>query len=139
MSEDGDDAALPEHLRKGRRGEEIAARYLREKGWEIEATNFENEYGEIDIVARREVERPGGTMIAFVEVKARSSPGPMSPELGVTADKRRKITKMARHYDQVHGRARTGYRFDVIGIDLSCSPPEIRHFDGAFDASGNPY
>ncbi len=133
----GKSAKPPEHLRRGQRGEQLAAAYLEERGWEIETTNFETDFGEVDIIARRAVE--GGTLLAFVEVKARSSSGTMTPELSVTAKKRRTITRIARFYDERYGRARCGYRFDVIGIDMSTSPPKIQHFDGAFDASGNPY
>lgn len=132
------DADVPAHLQEGRRGEQLAAHFLREKGWEIETTNFETKYGEIDIIARRPLEG-GAAMIAFVEVKSRSSGGKMSPELAVTAEKRRRITRMARWYDCRHGEANTGYRFDVIGIDTGRTPPEIRHFEAAFDASGKPY
>lgn len=133
------DSTLPEHLRRGRDGEALAVYYLREKGWTIEITNYETEFGEIDIIARRSLEDGSGDMVAFVEVKTRSSSGRMSPELAVTASKRRRITRIAKYYEQRHGRARTGYRFDVIGIDFGEDPPQIRHFEAAFDVSGNPY
>ncbi len=129
---------LPEHLQRGQDGEALAAAYLRRKGWKIEDTNFETEWGEIDIIATRPFPT-GGQMMAFVEVKSRSSPGKMTPELSVTASKRRTITRMARYYEQRYGRPNTGYRFDVIAVDFSESPPNIRHFEAAFDASGNPY
>lgn len=128
-----------DHLKVGRRGEALAARYLRDRGWSIISKRFETKYGEIDIVARRPVADGRGAMVAFVEVKTRSSPGRMAPELAVTAAKRRRLSKMGRVYADRHGRSREGYRFDVIGVDFGCSPPEIRHFEGAFDASGRPY
>ncbi len=52
---------------KGRRGEMLAAWYLRLKGWRIVGRRIKTPRGEIDLVARR-----GGT-VAFVEVKWRSS------------------------------------------------------------------
>ena len=133
------EGSLPEHLQRGRRGEQLAAQYLREKGWEIETMNFETKYGEIDIIARRQLEGGQGVMIAIVEVKTRSSSSAMPPELSVTADKRRRLTRMARAYDRRHGDRRAGYRFDIITVDLSEQSPQIRHFDAAFDASGRPY
>lgn len=52
---------------QGRRGEVLAAWYLRLTGWRILARRLKTPRGEIDLIARR-----GGTVI-FVEVKWRSS------------------------------------------------------------------
>jgi putative endonuclease len=51
---------------KGRRGEMLAAWYLRFKGWRIVARRVKTPRGEIDLIARR-----GGT-VAFIEVKWRA-------------------------------------------------------------------
>ena len=53
--------------RRGRRGERIAALWLMLHGWRILARRLRNPRGEVDLVARR------GRMVAFVEVKWRSS------------------------------------------------------------------
>lgn len=53
--------------RQGRRGETLAAWYLRLKGWSILARRVKTARGEIDLVARR-----GGT-VAFIEVKWRAT------------------------------------------------------------------
>ncbi|QLF69155.1 YraN family protein [Peteryoungia desertarenae] len=52
--------------RRGRWSEWIAALYLMTKGYRIKAMRFRTRGGEVDIIARR------GTMVALVEVKARS-------------------------------------------------------------------
>lgn len=52
---------------KGRRGETLAAWYLRLKGWRIIARRVKTRRGEIDLVARR------GRLVAFVEVKWRAN------------------------------------------------------------------
>jgi len=53
--------------RRGRRGENLAAWYLRLKGWRIVARRVKTARGEVDLVARR------GRTVAFVEVKWRRS------------------------------------------------------------------
>ena len=52
---------------KGRRGEALAAWYLRLTGWRILARRIKTARGEIDLIARR------GGMVVFVEVKWRRS------------------------------------------------------------------
>ncbi len=138
VTESNDPNQAP-HLRLGRRGEELAAQYLRNEGWKIERQNFTTERGEIDIVARREIEDGAAAMVAFVEVKSRRSGDRIAPELSVTARKRRTIVRLGREYADRHGGRREGYRFDVIAVDFDEEPPSIRHFEGAFDAKGNPY
>jgi putative endonuclease len=50
---------------RGRRGESIAAWWLRLRGWQIIAQRVKTVRGEVDLVAKR------GNTIAFVEVKTR--------------------------------------------------------------------
>jgi putative endonuclease len=52
---------------KGRRGESLAAWFLRLKGWRIVARRVKTPRGEVDLVARR------GRLVAFVEVKWRAN------------------------------------------------------------------
>jgi putative endonuclease len=61
---------------RGRRGETLAAWYLRLKGWRILAQRVKTPRGEVDLVARR------GRTVAFVEVKWRAS----AAELGLAID-----------------------------------------------------
>ncbi len=58
-------------------GEEIAAKYLKNKGFRVLARNYRKKYGEIDIVARgtgnrseSSVPHETGAVIHFVEVKS---------------------------------------------------------------------
>ncbi|MDE2403404.1 MAG: YraN family protein [Sphingomonadales bacterium] len=54
---------------RGRRGEGLAAWYLRLHGWRIVGRRLQTPRGEVDMVARR------GRMVAFVEVKWRADVG----------------------------------------------------------------
>ena len=63
----------------GRRGERIAGWWLRLKGWRILARRVRTPAGEVDLVARK------GSIVAFVEVKARRS----AAELDYAIDERR--------------------------------------------------
>jgi len=63
----------------GRRGERIAAWWLRLKGWRILDKRVRTPAGEVDLVARK------GNLIAFVEVKMRAT----SAELDFAIDERR--------------------------------------------------
>ena len=76
----------------GDRGENRAARYLRERGYKILIRNFRCPLGEIDIVAR------DGRTIVFCEVKTRAEDNPR-PEEQVNGHKQHQITKAAKSAD----------------------------------------
>ncbi len=139
MERGGDNFEQAPHLQTGQRGEQLAVAFLRRKGWEIVARNFETDLGEIDIIASRGVKQPAGTLVAFVEVKSRTTDDAVAPELSVTARKRRTIARVGQLYADRHGESDMGYRFDVITVNFADEPASIHHFEGAFDARGNPY
>ena len=70
---------------RGRRGEGLAAWYLRLKGWRIVARRARTPLGEIDLIARR------GSTLAFVEVKWRAR----AADLATAIDERR-LQRVAR-------------------------------------------
>lgn len=72
-------------LQLGKWGEDIAAAYLEEKGYQITERNVYSVYGEIDLVAIREVD--GENKLFFVEVKTRKSTNFGFPEQAVTKSK----------------------------------------------------
>ncbi|WP_439599851.1 YraN family protein [Devosia sp.] len=109
----------------GRRGETLAAWYLRLKGYRIVATRVKTPVGEIDLVARRL-----GTT-AFVEVKARQHRSEEGVALEAVNTSR--IARAAQYYVARHPTlAETPLRFDVIFLAPGTWP---RHVKGAFDAS----
>ena len=64
--------------KRGRRGEQLAAWFLRLKGWRIVGTRVKTPRGEVDIIARR------GKSIAFVEVKARTQASDLATAIDAT-------------------------------------------------------
>jgi len=102
----------------GQRAEEICARRLRKKGWQIFARNWRIKAGELDLIAR------SGSVLVVVEVKAGhtgSINGPPMPVLAVGPNKQRRIRKLASAWIATHGRtvAFREVRFDVVGIQFN--------------------
>ena len=109
----------------GRRGEALAAWYLRLKGYRIVATRVKTPVGEIDLIARR-----FGTT-AFVEVKARQHPSEEAVALEAVNTSR--IARAAQYYVARHpALAETPLRFDVIFLAPRMWP---RHVRNAFQAT----
>jgi putative endonuclease len=110
------------HLALGRRGEELAADFLRGLGFRIVAANFKLHVGrnlrgapiqaEIDLVAY------DGPVLCFVEVKTRSSDRFAPPEANVDLRKQRQITRAAHAYRRLLGLATAPSRYDVVSIIL---------------------
>ena len=72
---------------RGRRGEAIAAWWLRLQGWRIVAQRLKTPRGEIDLIARR------GKTLAFVEVKARATRA--AAELSLDHNRLRRVAAAA--------------------------------------------
>ena len=111
----------------GDRGENLAARHLRNLGYTIITRNFRCELGEIDIVAR------DGKTLVFVEVKTRTYDDP-APEDQVGEVKRHQLTKVGRHYLSRYGIPQPPARFDVVAVVWpEGRDPIIRHTPSAFE------
>ncbi len=95
---------------KGDKGEEIAIRFLKRRGYRILDRNFFTHQGEIDIIAR---DRKG---LAFVEVKMRNSKSCGYPAEAVTGTKARHIQKTALYYLMKKKMKDMPYRFEVLSI-----------------------
>lgn len=113
------------HNDLGRRGEEMAAQLLREKGYHIVERNWRDANLEVDIIARTK------TDIVFVEVKTRSDDTLMRPEEAVDWQKQRNLTLAAQHYIQKK-RISLNIRFDVVSIVLNERRCDIQHIEDAF-------
>ncbi len=99
--------------RRGLTGELIAKRYLEGVGYRVVDHRFRVGRLEIDLIVRK------GAVVAFVEVKARSSAVFGSPLEAVTWSKQREIAKVAECWMDRHGGPTDEFRFDVVGVTLS--------------------
>ncbi len=114
---------------KGAAGEVLAARYLRDKGYELLGANYRSRFGEIDIIAADD------TYIVFVEVKSRSQNAYYTPREAVTATKQQRIIKTALLYLAEYPDERQP-RFDVVEIVTEAGQPmkvlSLDHLESAY-------
>ena len=111
----------------GRRGEDLAARFLRRNGFRIIDRNVRLAACEIDIIARE------GDTVAFVEVRTVTNPNPVRPEDTVTPAKQAHLRRAAGAWISRHGDDETYYRFDIAAVVIPpAGKPEITLYRDAF-------
>ena len=100
------------HLETGRRGERLVYWHLRQAGYTVVARNRRPgvRSGELDLVAW------DGPVLAFVEVKTRTSKEAGPPETAVLPKQRRRILRSAETYLRRLGRRDISYRFDIASV-----------------------
>ena len=110
--------------RVGAWGEESAARYVLNRGYEIIARNVRTPYGEIDIVAMFD------NIVIFIEVKTLTSSKNFYPEHNITARKQEHMLNAAQHYAMENEIDR--WQIDVIAVEgKPGEAPKITHFENA--------
>ncbi|WP_395629578.1 YraN family protein [Sphingorhabdus sp.] len=92
----------------GRRGETIAAWFLRLKGWRVVAMRVKTPRGEVDLIARR------GKTIAFVEVKARANVRDLAT--AIDAYRLRRVAAAAEILLPKYGKECENMQIDVIMV-----------------------
>jgi putative endonuclease len=107
-------------LALGRRGEDLAHRYLRDRGYIIVARNYRLSSGdaEADLIAW------DGEMLVFVEVKSRGTADFGPPERAIGEEKRTHLLRIAREYSRKTGTEWDRIRFDVVSVVMT-KPPVI--------------
>lgn len=108
-------------------GEEIAAEYLRGRGYRIVDRHWTARAAEIDIVAKE------GDEYVFVEVKTRTSRRFGVPEASVSGHKLRHLIRSVQLYRAMHRILEKPCRIDVIAIekDLHTGTHDVRHHRAA--------
>ena len=112
----------------GKSGEQYAAAYLEQLGYQLVAANFTLPVGrnlrgatvnaEIDLVAY------DGNTLCFIEVKTRASDWFAPPQANIDLRKQRQIARAAREYRRLFALDDQPYRFDAVTIVLT-DPPQI--------------
>jgi len=96
--------------RLGARGEELARRSYEDAGYEVLASNWRCDEGELDLICR------SGSVLVVCEVKARSSSAYGSPAEAVSAAKQRRIHRLAARWLREHDVHWSELRFDVAEV-----------------------
>lgn len=116
------------HNELGKKGEELAAAYLRQKGWYIRDRNWRFRHLELDIVATDE----WGTRLLFVEVKTRKTHALTDAAAAVDDEKIRNLRKAADAYVKQTG-SNAELRFDIITVDADDNGHmTVNHIPNAF-------
>ena len=111
----------------GEKGESIAVRHLKKKGYKILEKNYRTKLGEIDIIAKDK------DTLVFVEVKSRRSWQFGNPKAAVTPAKQRKISKVALYYLKTNDRSNAKARFDVVTLTATRDKSQIEIVKNAFE------
>lgn len=121
MGRVGDKQAL------GARGEELAARFLRDAGLEIVDRNWRCRYGELDLIAR------DAATTVFVEVKTRRGLAYGTPAEAVTFGKQQRIRRLALLWLAEQTGPWRHIRFDVVSVLMTPGRrPSIDHLVAVF-------
>ena len=111
----------------GKKGEEKALWFLKEKGYRIIEQNYVCKLGEMDIIAKEK------DTLVFIEVKTRTSMAFGPPQLAVTEFKKRQLSKVALNFLKEKKLENVKARFDVVAILLPPEKEAIELIRDAFD------
>lgn len=109
----------------GRHGENVAARFLTESGYEVVDRNWRGLRGELDLVAL------DGDEVVVVEVKTRRGVGYGHPAEAVTAAKLGRLRRLAGQWLSEHDTRAASVRIDVVAVVLERSgAAQVEHLRG---------
>ncbi|MDD5710560.1 MAG: YraN family protein [Candidatus Colwellbacteria bacterium] len=118
---------MTKQIRLGILGENLAAEYLRKKGYGMVERNCRKKWGELDVVAISPDKK-----LVFVEVKTVSGIDPkITGEDQMTASKIKKFKRAAKIYADGCGQllaGERGWQLDLITVELSKNTARVRHY-----------
>jgi len=113
----------------GARGEDVAVKHLKKKGYKIITRNHCEKWGELDIIAIS-----SDKTLVFVEVKAMNARGQsgLKPEDHLTAKKLGKLRRLSSFYANGHPTIidpKRGWRIDLIALTIDDNYCHISHYE----------
>ena len=109
----------------GQEGENIATKYLIDKGYIILKRNFRWGHAEVDIIAKF------NSQLVVVEVKTRNTSKYGDPEQSVSLKKQQLLTQATEAY-LISNNLDLTIRYDIISIIKNQYKTEITHLEDAF-------
>ncbi|WP_219417839.1 YraN family protein [Pseudonocardia nigra] len=111
----------------GRRGEDLAARYLERQGLVVLSRNWRCRHGELDVVAT------DAWQLVVCEVKTRSGTRFGGPAEAVDRRKAARIRRVTQAWLAAHHVRWCEIRFDVLAVVAEPhGPVTVQHFEAAF-------
>lgn len=109
----------------GKKGEELAVKYLEKKGYRITELNYHTHWGEIDIIAEKKL------TLSFIEVKTRTSELFGKPYEAVNRAKIIKLKRPIQHFLLKKNFNNYKLSLDVISILLNSdlTVKNFKHFE----------
>lgn len=119
---------MADHNELGKKGEQVAADYMREKGLRIVVCNWRFRQKEVDIIAW------DGEYLVVVEVRTRTSSNWEHPRESITPGKIRFLVQATEAY-VMQFKIDNKVRFDVVTcMPINDTEWDIDHIEGAFTA-----
>ena len=110
----------------GNKGEEMAAEYLKQNGYNIVERNWRFKHWEVDIIASK------GRCMHFFEIKTRSSEMYGHPEESISRKKMTNLRNAAEEYQYLHPEWKY-VQFNVLAIKMYFNKPvEIMLFEDVY-------
>jgi putative endonuclease len=116
---------MSDKTKTGNEGENLAAEFLKEKGFEIVLRNYRYKHAEIDLIVKRD------NWLIFIEVKTRSSNAYGFPEEFVDSTKVTHIFKAAEEYI-FSTNWQGNIRFDIVSVNIG-KTTKIFHLEDAIN------
>jgi putative endonuclease len=116
---------MTDKIKRGNEGEDLAADFLKQKGFAVLERNYRHKRSEIDLIVSR------ANWLVFVEVKLRTSTAFGYPEEFVDYHKKKMIFEGALHY-MYEKNWQGNVRYDIVAITMVHGLPEIHHIEDAF-------
>ncbi len=117
---------MAEHIETGKKGENIAAKYLITNGYTVLTRNWTAGHLELDIIAKK------NNIIIIVEVKTRTGNLQMyDPAVAVNRQKQKQLIRAANRYILTYN-IQDEVRFDIISVFINGNDYNISHLEDAF-------